>query len=129
MKILIALLLLISTAFGSPFTLKMVDGEVSVVRGLKKLTVKEGMELQYNDRISTKEGARAQIQFGEGNVILLNENSRTKLTKEKEETVIDLSEGVVRCRLKNLENKKFAVRTPSAVAGVRGTDFVVEYNK
>ncbi len=109
------------------------SGNVQVLRKFAKTPVAAGQKLQASDYLVTGEGAAVQLRFGAGNDVRLGEKSRLKISKLFGGTEapklgsLELLKGVVRCKLAKLNGNEFEVRTPVAVAGVRGTDFVVGY--
>lgn len=93
-----------------------------------------GIKVRENDTVITSSIGRLKIKINNGNIINVLPNSMMKMTEvniEEKKTIIDLYKGKVRSsvndKLKSAENY-FKVRTRSAVAGVRGTDFVVSYD-
>ena len=107
-------------------------GEVTVIRKFKKVlpTVKD--VLLEKDLVKTAENSALDIEMGENNNIHIGEKSSIKLIKEKKddkvEINLELMAGTVRCKLEKLEGQHFIVRSPTAVAGVRGTDFVTSFD-
>lgn len=106
-------------------------GEVSIFRKFKKLTPKIALTLHLKDRIITKKGASLDIEMGDKNNIHVAEDSKLTLTKKwdgkKEEILLELLSGSLRCKLDSLKGRSFRIKTPVAVAGVRGTDFVTSF--
>ena len=114
-----------------------VEGEVKVKRRFKLLDVKPEDTLRVKDQINTGDASKIEIRLSPKNHMRIDSN--TKLTLErpgkeeksgKEMIMIKLMAGTVRTKLDGLmeSNEVFSIRTPSAVAGVRGTDFVTSYN-
>jgi len=111
-------------------------GTVVYVEGLvrfrRKLDTKElfmGEVLLEGDVIITGAGGRVEVELGANNVLTIDENTRVQLKKESSlESEWEMEQGSMRASLSNWNSKAFTVRTPSAVAGVRGTDFVTEYH-
>jgi hypothetical protein len=113
-----------------------VEGEVKVTRRFKRKMIKADDALMVKDRVSTGEGASLEIQMGDKNNLFITANSKVTLHhptsdgKKKKEVMIKLMAGSIRSKLNGLkdENITFTIRSPTAVAGVRGTDFVTAYN-
>ena len=111
-----------------------VSGKVKLIRGLKKVEIKKGTIVYFEDHIKTSDESKVEIESGKKNNVVVQPNSkvmlRDSLSADKSEgkKIVFLFKGSVRCKLKNLKEKEFAIKTPSAVAGVRGTDFVVSYD-
>ena len=91
-----------------------------------------------NDRIKTKGDAEASFTFDDKSSLTIGENSNVRIKKhiydpEKDlrQTVVNVTEGAVRFVVTKGKAKgsSFKVVTPTAVAGVRGTEFVVAVDK
>jgi hypothetical protein len=91
-----------------------------------------------NDRIKTKGNAEASFTFDDKSSLTIGENSNVRIKKhiydpEKDlrQTVVNVAEGTVRFVVTKGKAKgsSFKVVTPTAVAGVRGTEFVVSVDK
>lgn len=93
-----------------------------------------GIKVRENDTVITSSIGRLKIKINNGNIINVLPNSMMKMTEiniEAKKTIIDLYKGKIRSQVnEKLQGAKhyFKVRTRSAVAGVRGTDFVVSYD-
>jgi hypothetical protein len=106
------------------------EGEVAVKLAKAKewLPAKVGMFLNQGDSIKTGVNSMAVVSFDPGtdkNLIKLQENCAVLLTTLKANlTAIELSAGKVLSSVENLNRRaEFKIRTPTAVAGVRGTGF------
>jgi hypothetical protein len=84
-----------------------------------------------NDIITTGLQSSCDIKIG-GSIIRVKEKSNVKLSElyrkgDIEKTTVDLDVGKLLCKAKKLsKSENFLVKTPTAVAGVRGTKFTVE---
>lgn len=108
-----------------------------VVSADKKVVLSIGDEVSEGDRIETDASGKAQILFNSGNQLNLTPNSVIVITEAndtdtgkdaKKRVVLDLIKGRVRNKVNqsyNGDQSYYRIRTGSAVAGVRGTDFVV----
>jgi hypothetical protein len=88
----------------------------------------EGMILEAGDTIKTSSGASAELSFNEANtnVVRLNENTDSKITLSDDEKM-DVSSGEVFASVSDLPSgSAFEIRTPTAVSGARGTDWVTK---
>jgi hypothetical protein len=89
-------------------------------------TPEEGMLLEAGDKITTRNGATAELSFNEdnSNVIRLGERTNATLLLEEEEK-LEITEGEAFASVSSLSaNSSFEIRTPTAVSGARGTDWV-----
>lgn len=96
--------------------------------------VQIGEILNEKDIILTGQNASCDIKIGES-MIRIKENSKLLVSQilrqnNTENVTLGLDVGKILCRPKKLmKNENFMVRTPTAVAGVRGTLFTVESDK
>ena len=116
----------------------IVKGDIKVTSAKEKKTSagKVGTKVFPGDSITAGPDSRAKIVMSDKNVINLSPD--TKITVEKYENdgktknvELNVSYGKVRASVEQKydgEKSKFNIRTPSAVAGVRGTDFMTGYN-
>lgn len=93
--------------------------------------VEIGEIILENDIIATGKQSSCDIKIG-GSIIRVKEKSKIKLSEltrkgNAERTTVGLNVGKLLCKAKKLSKKEsFTVKTPTAVAGVRGTKFTVE---
>jgi hypothetical protein len=141
MKIaLIFISLLISvSAFAEPkkvAIVKILRGEVFVLTLGKttKLQVKDWVE--DGAVVKTADKSFAKLAFIDKSEINLGPNSEMKIEKFSgtDSGVIDLVKGKIRSQVtkNHLENQKdkskLFIKTPNAVMGIRGTDFMISFN-
>ena len=126
------------------------EHEIATVMGyIGKVTVRDtlnreqaitpNMLLYEGDTIITDNNAKVSIKFKDDNEAIITENSRFRLTtykpqnsQQKGNALLELLKGKVRSKVKqkyknNDKNTGYKIKTQSAVAGVRGTDFRVSY--
>lgn len=111
----------------------------AVVRGADGQTQKVtgGMPIRTTDIIETQTDGEVQVQFDDGNQINVQSNSKLRVQqydanpqKPDRRAILDLMHGKVRSKVKQKydgQNSFYQIKTKAAVAGVRGTDFVVSY--
>ncbi|OGR96431.1 MAG: hypothetical protein A2V88_09400 [Elusimicrobia bacterium RBG_16_66_12] len=105
------------------------SGEVTVhpADGSAETAAEEGMPLDQGDRVVTASGAWAEIGFDGGSLVTLRENSDFTLERtETDSSSFLLSLGSLLAKIEKLATRQMRVRTPTAVAAVRGTEFGVE---
>ncbi|MGC8970751.1 MAG: FecR family protein [bacterium] len=83
--------------------------------------VSKGDILDDGDSLRTKENSYAELKFSDGSIVKVSENTDLSIYKD----YLSLAIGYIRLYITKLF-PNFEVRTPSAVAGVRGTEFSVE---
>lgn len=129
-----------TTAFAqSSGTFMVVKGDVQVTsKDGKTEKAKLGKKVFSSDTVVSGKDARAKIVMEDKNVI--NISPETKLTLEKyifdpakndKQVTLNVEYGKVRATVEQKydgEKNKFHVKTPAAVAGVRGTDFLTSFN-
>ncbi|MDD5195973.1 MAG: FecR family protein [Candidatus Omnitrophica bacterium] len=130
--VFIFLLFLPSYAFGQTVKIIDVKGEVSVKKspGASWEAAKTNTFLEPLSEIKTGKGSKCTLVFDEQmkNILTLKENSQIVLTETKPVN-INLSIGKVFAIVDDIKAvEKFEIRTPTAVAGVRGTGESVEFN-
>ena len=107
------------------------SGEVLVLKkdATDWVPAQPGDIIVEGDSIKTLEGASARLQFPLRGTIDMNEKTSMKINRleaaEGGTTETSLLKGKIRTNIEKLLDKKskFEVRTPTAVAGVVGTEF------
>jgi hypothetical protein len=107
--------------------LRQMEGPVQVRPNGDKIYVKAepGFPLTFNDQVKTGPKGIAQIEFPNGSVILVKEKSLLLIGGDVKKTWVSFSIGEFLIGIKRTlgADESFLVRTPSAVASVRGTLF------
>ncbi|EMN14337.1 lipoprotein LipL45 [Leptospira borgpetersenii] len=95
-----------------------------------------GASLKAGDKVSTKDKSKVDIQFADGSAVRISENSvidfdaLTINSKGNSDTRLALVSGKVFAKVnKASKEDQFSVVTPTAIAGVRGTSFIVDRSK
>lgn len=116
--------------------LRVIRGGVAVVR--ESGTVTEGLtglRLRERDRVVTKPDGAAVVEFKGGNRLHVQGGSDVEVkqfqndSEDTKKLVLNLSKGKIRNQVHeryNGQTSYYQVVTKSAVAGVRGTDFVMD---
>ncbi|MFA5098582.1 MAG: FecR domain-containing protein, partial [Candidatus Margulisiibacteriota bacterium] len=95
-----------------------------------------GTVLGQDDNLRTKLNSKAEIGIDDNTTIIVEENTIININElyksdeQGDQSSLKLLLGKVRAKVKRVLKKteKFEVKTPTSVAGVRGTDFSVLYN-
>jgi hypothetical protein len=123
----LALLLAAAPAFAADAVLVKISGPVFLRPdgAPRDIRAKGGEELLYGDAIRTGAGGAAQLTIGDRGAVLVRENSAFIIQGDPQKTTLSFKFGEFLIGLrKNLEKgQSFRVRTPAAVAAVRGTLF------
>lgn len=116
-------------------------GRSQLHRGEAKIDIMTGMKVFAGDKIVTAEDGRVRIRFPELSEIFISPISSLVITDaliekragpSKRTIMLELQMGRVRSRVQGRYDdgeSKFEIKTRSAVAGVRGTEFVVSYEQ
>jgi hypothetical protein len=114
------------------------NGEIIFVAGDVRINGKVaevGMMVETGSTLKTAKNSFCEIVFDEKNIFKIFENSETILDFTAKSKGIFLKTGAIASVVKrlirfiDLERYRYAVRTPTAVAGVRGTSFYVRVEK
>lgn len=107
--------------------IKNLQGDVSIRRAGQKewKPAKKGQTIRRNDRVYLSTGSTAQLAFASGATLLVKEKSRFSLRRDPQGDVVSFTVGefLIGLKRKLKGREQFRVRTPAAVAAVRGTVF------
>ncbi|MDH5716893.1 MAG: FecR family protein [Spirochaetia bacterium] len=106
-------------------------GKVSYIRDGKEKSIKVNTIFNKNDIIKTEKGI-VHIQIGPTAILKVSNYSEVKLSNlyeigDERQIALELQKGRIYSKIvKKMDNKSsFKIRTPTVVAGVRGTEFMV----
>ena len=133
----VALLSLAVPAFAADVGLvKVSKGSVQIQRGAQKLPAPVGAAIQPDDVIVTGADGSAGVTFTDNSLVSVGPNSVFAIDKYSFDTTTHQGEfqgNLRQGRLAAISGKmvkqspeSMKIRTPSAIMGVRGTEFVVE---
>ncbi|HUS18218.1 MAG TPA: FecR domain-containing protein, partial [Terriglobales bacterium] len=103
-----------------------------ITRGAGKnraiLEAKKGDTVVFNDLLQTEKGGRARITLNDQSILSLGSQAELRIIKHDartQQTALQLGYGRVRAEVASVtrDGGRFELRTPTAVAGVIGTDF------
>jgi len=134
-------LLLVSTAHAQSVhgVLRVVKGDVQIKTSKGETTkARIGGKVFPKDTVITGKDARAKIVMVDNNEINVSPESQIEIQHYeydpnggKKDVLLNVIYGKVRSKVEQKydgKTSKFQIKTPSAVAGVRGTDFLMGYN-
>ncbi len=118
----------------------VVKGTVKIQNASKQVSdAKVGAKIFEGDMVTTLTDARAKIVMSDRNVINVNPDTQLQITKYQNDTAsgkknveLNLLNGKVRNNVEQTydgDKSKFLIKTPTAVAGVRGTQFMAGFDK
>ena len=87
-------------------------------------------QVQWNDLLQTNNSGRLRLNLRDGSILSLGSNSQMRVVQHNpvaQQTTLELLFGRLRSQVVKLTqpNAKFEVRTPTSIAGVIGTDFLL----
>lgn len=114
----------------------VVKGKVSIENPKATVEAKVGSKVTAGDTVITDVDSRAKIVMSDRNIINVSPSTKLKIEKytnsaNDKNVNLNLIEGKVRSNVEQkYDNKtsKFEIRTPTAVAGVRGTQFITSFD-
>src|SRR5579872_7036174 len=100
------------------------------VAALDPSATRNGAGLKLRDELQTDKAGRLRVNLRDGSILSLGSNSHLRVVVHNavaQQTTLELLYGRLRSQVVKLTqpNSRFEVRTPTAVAGVIGTDFVI----
>ncbi len=110
-------------------------GQAEIIHNSKGQKIKIGSRISEGDQIETQANAYLKVVMNDRNVLVLAEKTKLtiteyKTTKDNKQVLMALEKGSARHSLEqkySQKNEKYEVRTATTVAGVRGTDFLTEF--
>ena len=109
--------------------LTAVKGEVTVItaEAPEGVAGEADMPLAAEDKVKTGPDSSAELAFSGEHCVSLRSNSELAITSlKRDDAELNLALGSLLAMVRSLAGGSFRVRTPSAVAAVRGTEFGVE---
>jgi hypothetical protein len=103
-----------------------------LIHDTQQTPAKAAADIFWGDVINTGHMSRARVALDDGSILSVGSDSNMTVQKHdsgSQQTDLDLNYGRVRARAVQLAkpNAHFQIRTPAGVAGVVGTDFMIEY--
>jgi hypothetical protein len=118
---------------------KVAKGTVSVQRGGERLPIAVGSPLLVSDVIVTGSDGSAGITFTDNSLVSVGPNSVFAIDKYRFDTTTHAGEfegnlrqgrlAAVSGKMVKQSPESMKIRTPSAIMGVRGTEFVVQVDE
>ena len=117
---------------------QQVQGDVVIMHGnvLKGYKAARGTRLYKDDTVMTMESGRVRFRLNDGSILSLAFETKLKLTKsvydkkkKRRSSFLQMALGKARffvVKVLDFKRSEFKVKTPTAVCGVRGSDFILE---
>lgn len=134
--LLVIALLLATSAYAlaeSAGKMTSIEGKVDITKpGKAAVPAKLGDLVYVGDIIRTKLKSKCEVTFTDGNVLRLAENTRVRVSEYAmgKDGTLDLFRGKIQSIVGAtgvVKGSKYEVHTPTAIAGVRGTNFFTYY--
>lgn len=118
----------------------VVKGKVTILRAgkSKERKVRVGTKVYPQDTITADKDSRAKVVMTDKNILNISPESKIAIeayendpANKKKKVMLNLVYGKLRSTVNQKYDEKknvYRVKTPSAVAGVRGTDFIVNHD-
>ena len=104
-------------------------GDATVTRGDNSFSPQIGTTLEQRDVVRTGPSATMIIQLSQRSTLKLRADTTVRMSDMGSEPEVRLDSGGLFARVAERLRGRFEVRTPSVVAGVRGTQFFVAYGR
>ena len=105
------------------------QGDVFRIRGSERMEAEIGLTVEQGDFIETGPEAMPVISIPNNAELKLRENSRIAMDSLGEQIQVNLAKGGLFSRVVRRLTGRFSVRTETAVAGVRGTEFFMAFGR
>ena len=101
--------------------------QTTIERRADKFTANPGVDVAWNDLLRTDQRGRVRVTLVDQTIISLGSDSQLRVVKAQartQQTAVELFYGRIRMQIvKIVQGDRFELRTPTAIAGVVGTDF------
>ena len=97
-----------------------------IQRSTAQLAAERGTSVSWDDLLHTDNKGRLRVQLLDQSLISLGPDSQVRVLRQaasSDQSTLELAYGKIRMRLVKQPGQRFQLRTPTAVAGVIGTDF------
>jgi len=103
-----------------------VKAQAIIQRSTTQLAAEKGTSVSWDDLLHTDIRGRLRVELLDQSLISLGPDSQVRVIRQapsSEQSALELAYGKLRMRLAKQPGQRFELRTPTAVAGVIGTDF------
>ncbi|MEW6057284.1 MAG: FecR domain-containing protein [Bdellovibrionota bacterium] len=114
--------------------LDLMSGKITIDRNGRQFNASRGLKLDWQDKLTGREGSSARILLAEQEIIVNGPFSILLSQPKPSEglSVLELLQGKLRMLVKSAKGStptttRIVLRTPNTVMGVRGTDFFASF--
>lgn len=130
-KIIYSLFYILFPSFLFSYEAKIIRkmGTVEIIPYNKAgLKAKEGMELFEKDTIKTGDDGWVALELIDKSRINIGNKSVVTIYKNKENIQIQIDKGKINARVSKKKDREITFKTSTAIAGIRGTEFMLYYD-
>ena len=127
--IVIVLLFGYVSLFALTGSVEYVEGDVLLTHNGESEYADFGSSVFQDDLVTTEADSLAIIRLSDGTALKIRENTIIRIAVLSDSAVIDLHEGSFFSNVTKQLTGRYTVKTPSVVAGVRGTEFFIAYGR
>ena len=131
MKILLLIMMTLSTLFAAIGEITAVQGEAQLQREASILPAKKGTSLEEKDLLETQKRSKVQVILNDETVITIGPQSsylfETYQDQAEPKVLMQLQHGffkIVTGKIGKIAPERFKVKTQAATIGIRGTQFM-----
>jgi len=136
-RLTILIFLSINFLYASVGKITAINGKAYIIRSDKKISIKDGAEIESNDTIQTLNSTKLQILFNDNTIISLGQKSIFKIeefinTNRKKSARFHIKRGLFKSitgKIGHIAPKNFVLKTANATIGVRGTTVIAKVSK
>lgn len=92
-----------------------------------EIKAKEGMELFEKDTIKTGDDGWIAIELSDKSKINIGNKSLVTIYKNKQDITVQIDKGKINAKVSRVKDREVTFKTSTAVAGIRGTEFMLYY--
>ena len=127
--IVIVLLLGSVSLFALTESVEYIEGDVFLTHEGETEYADFGSPIFQDDLITTEADSLAVIRLSDGTALKIRENTIIRIAVLSDSAAIDLHEGSFFSKVTKQLVGRYTVKTPTVVAGVRGTEFFIAYGR
>ncbi|MFC2048859.1 FecR domain-containing protein [Elusimicrobiota bacterium] len=106
-----------------------IEGDIKIRKKGEEewIQVTEKTQLSEESEIELGSNSYIEVVVSEKSSLDINEETRIRIIKKDKNVTLDMMFGSLKAKVQKLEDEEIVIKTPIAVAAVRGTEFAVLY--